>query len=513
MTQDLQTKLSRLAAPFRRLMWKTTLSYTLVTVAALAVLELLLITGGLISVNRFFRSSLLPRALEQAYGQVIAGALRPHLRASPPDVDALQSVLAQYAEEAPSLTGDGLAQPLGTESPDVVALVVVSPTGEVLAATGPRLAGTQGATYEALPVEGLPPLIAAARDTAPLGRRYVFSDGAVLLASPLLDETGDDLLGVLGWANPVPAVDRSVVRDLLPWIGLSLVAFTLGTGVIGTFFGFLTSRPLVRRLDHLASVSGKWSQGDFTAFVEDEGGDEIAALGRRMNRMAEQLQNLLDARDRLAVVEERNRIARDLHDSVKQQAFAAAGQIGAAKALLDRDVGAAEDRLEEAEELIYALRQELTLLIEELRPAALEEKGLGAALQEYAPRWSRRAGIEIDVRVECDAALALEAEVSFFRIAQETLANVARHSQARHVDLALSCCNGEAKLTVVDDGIGFQPQQVTAGFGLSSLRQRAASLPGGALTLRSAPGEGTTVEVRAAYLRPASMRGVEQEGG
>ncbi len=488
--------LARLIAPFRRLHWRMTFSYTVVTVSALVVLEFLIIAGGLFAIDRFFHSPLMARTVDEAYSPTLTRTLRPELRKRSPNLAALQSTLDLYGEEPPINAQDNGVLP-STDPGMEDELFVVNSEGLVLATSGSRFVAARQKPYTSLPVEALHPLVEAALDEAPLAQRYTFVDDRILLASPIVEEESGEILGAVGYTSPLPSVDWRLVRALLPVVGFSLAFFTLGVGAIGTLFGFLTSRPLVRRLAQLSTVAGDWSQGDFTSFVRDEGGDEIAALGRRMNRMAEQLQNLLEERNRLAVVEERNRIARDLHDSAKQQAFAAAGQIGAAQALLARDPAAAAEHLREAEELLSSLRQELSLLIEELRPAALEEKGLGAALQEYVERWSRRSGITGVVELRGNALLSLEMEQALFRIAQEALANVARHSEARRVRLALLYGGGGVKLQVVDDGTGFEPQRVTAGFGLNSIRQRAASLPGGTFSLESGPGAGTTIEVRA----------------
>lgn len=486
---------ARMTAPFRRLSWKMTLSYTAVTVSALVALEFLIIAGGLITVARFFRSPLLARGIEQSYGRTLVNTLHPHLAATPPDVEALQTALERYGGEDTQFTLDSGWVP-GTDTAEPPEMLLIGQDGIILAVTGPRFNEALGQPYTGLQATIFRPLIEAALDGAPLTRRYTFDAGQLFLVTPILNGEEGELLGAVGWTTPIPTVDQGILKDLVPLVVISLGVFTLGTGAIGTLFGFLTSRSLVRRFDHLASVAGDWSQGDFTSFAQDEGGDELADLSRRMNRMAEQIQNLLEERDRLAAVQERNRIARDLHDSVKQQAFAAAGQIGAAKALLAHDHKAAAEHIDEAEALIYSLRQELTLLIEELRPVALEKQGLGAALQAYLQRWSRRTEIDVNTRIADEIPLSLDAEQTLFRIVQEALANVARHSQATCVQLSLTRNHGAITLTVRDDGIGFAPEHVTAGFGLSSIRQRAVSLPGGSLALDSAPGAGTTLEVR-----------------
>ena len=112
-------------------------------------------------------------------------------------------------------------------------------------------------------------------------------------------------------------------------------------------------------------------QGDFTQLVEDTSGDEIGQLAYNLNQMAQELESLLDTRRELVQIEERNRMARDLHDSVKQQAFAASAQISAARKFLAHNPKKAMENIEEAERLTNALRKELTGMIQELRSPAL----------------------------------------------------------------------------------------------------------------------------------------------
>ena len=208
--------------------------------------------------------------------------------------------------------------------------------------------------------------------------------------------------------------------------------------------------------------------------------------------MAQELESLLDTRRELVVVEERNRLARDLHDSVKQQAFAAAAQLSVVKALLARDPKMAESHVEEAECLIYDLRQELTHLIQELRPVSLQGKGLVPAVREYAVDWSRQNGIELDVCVQGERSLPLDIERAAFRIIQEALANIARHSQAINAEIELIYTELGMTCTIRDDGIGFDPDRVRDGFGLHSMRERANVL-GSTLEVESIAGGGTSL--------------------
>jgi signal transduction histidine kinase len=197
----------------------------------------------------------------------------------------------------------------------------------------------------------------------------------------------------------------------------------------------------------------------------------------------------------LAVTEERNRLARELHDSVKQQVFATIMQLGAARVLLERDPNAARVHLLEAEQLAQQSGAELSLLIHELRPVVLGDKGLAAAIQAYAADWSRQSRIEADVRARGAAALGPLAEHALVRVAQEALANVARHSQASAVTVALELASDAATLTIADNGCGFELGAISRGVGLDSMRERLEAL-GGRLRVESKPGAGTTIEAR-----------------
>src|SRR4051794_4414999 len=197
----------------------------------------------------------------------------------------------------------------------------------------------------------------------------------------------------------------------------------------------------------------------------------------------------------LAVAEERNRLARELHDSVKQQVFATIMQLGAARVLLERDPNAARVHLIEAEQLAQQSGAELSLLIHELRPVALGDKGLVAAIQSYAADWSRQSKIEANVRARGSGTLMPAAEHALVRVTQEALANVARHSHASAVTVDIELAAGAATLTIADNGCGFDMGMGSRGVGLDSMRERLEAL-GGRLSVNSSLGTGTTIEAR-----------------
>jgi len=248
--------------------------------------------------------------------------------------------------------------------------------------------------------------------------------------------------------------------------------------------------------------------------VRDASDDEIGQLARRLNRMAEQLQILLETRRELAIVEERQRLARDLHDAVKQQVFATAMQLGAVQAVIDTDPRAARDILAEAGQLVNQAQQELAILIHELRPAALTDKGLTMALSAAVDDWSRRTRIAAEVRVQGERATPLAVEHALFRVAQEALANVVRHSGATTVDVRLAWDPGGLTLAITDNGRGFDVQRVDGkGLGLSSMRERIEAI-GGTLSVGSTS-RGTRLEARVTLQLPglvaAGKRGETHE--
>lgn len=214
----------------------------------------------------------------------------------------------------------------------------------------------------------------------------------------------------------------------------------------------------------------------------------------RNQQLVEELQATQAKLQELAVVEERNRLARDLHDSVKQQVYAISMQLGAARALLDEG-HQAYNPVTEAERLAQQAGVELTTLIRELRPPGLERKTLDAALQEYLTQWSRQNGIAADLKLNGVLSVGVPGEDTLFRVAQEALANVARHSQARFVRVELAHQGDEIALIIQDDGTGFDMGGVEKGVGLDSMRERLEAA-GGSLEISSQQDQGTKVMAR-----------------
>ena len=217
-----------------------------------------------------------------------------------------------------------------------------------------------------------------------------------------------------------------------------------------------------------------------------------ADLAREHNeQLLNELQTTQQKLRDLAVVEERNRLARDLHDSVKQQVFAMSMQLGAARTALS-ETDKAYSSVVEAERLAQQAGAELTTLINALRPPSLENKTLTAAIREHVEEWSRQNKIETDMAIDSNVSVNRQGEQALFRVLQEALANVARHSKASKVVVTLKSEKDDITLIVEDNGVGFDTKRITKGVGLDSMGERLTAVNGN-LEVSSLKPQGTRV--------------------
>ena len=144
--------------------------------------------------------------------------------------------------------------------------------------------------------------------------------------------------------------------------------------------------------------------------------------------------------------------------------------------------------------LVDSVRKELTNLILELRPWSIEGQDYSELIKEYTQEWSKRSDINLNVDITGSAELSLQTRETLFRIIQEALANTARHSEASQTDLSLEYGIDEVKMTIKDNGRGFDTQAPYDGIGLSSMRERAEA-SGGTIQFESAPGQGVQIVI------------------
>jgi signal transduction histidine kinase len=199
----------------------------------------------------------------------------------------------------------------------------------------------------------------------------------------------------------------------------------------------------------------------------------------------------------LSIAEERNRLARELHDSVTQKLFGLVLSAEAAATLVDRDGTEARAELERLQELAREAMDELRSVVFELRPPAIESEGLATALRKHVDVLRRAYRRDIGLELIGTPSAAPEVERDVLRIAQEALQNALRHAQAGSVELRLDARNGRLEMRVADDGVGFDPaapELRSRRLGLTSMEERAEAI-GGTLSIESAPGAGTTVRL------------------
>jgi signal transduction histidine kinase len=198
----------------------------------------------------------------------------------------------------------------------------------------------------------------------------------------------------------------------------------------------------------------------------------------------------------LSVMEERSRLARDLHDAVTQKLFSIRAHARAAAVLAARepvDTRRVRDEIEVVGELGAEAHAELRAIIDGLAPPDLEAAGLAESVRRYAVLAGRAHGVPVAFSASCLPPLSDRAETALYRVAQEALNNALRHAGASGVKVSLAKTPRQVVLEVSDDGHGFAPDTPSGGLGLASMRERAASA-GGKLAIRSTP-RGTTVRM------------------
>ena len=224
------------------------------------------------------------------------------------------------------------------------------------------------------------------------------------------------------------------------------------------------------------------------AFAEHYFADARALV----QRLEDQLAEMAAVQARL---EERQRLARELHDSVSQALFSVELQLSTAEMLLDQDPAAARRPLEQARRAVHEAANDLRALIADLRPPALAGKTLAEALQDFVRSLEEVEGVPVQLSLDVQGRLSEAEEAELYRIAYEALSNALRHGQPQRVTVHLWMRPPAFRLQVKDDGKGFDPQHTPPGhWGLIGMRERAERL-GALFRLDSAPGQGTLIEV------------------
>ncbi|GIV98616.1 histidine kinase [Roseiflexus sp.] len=302
-------------------------------------------------------------------------------------------------------------------------------------------------------------------------------------------------------ARAIEADAIATVRNTL----LIMALFFIGAAAVTLW---LSQRFLARPMTDMLSGVRAITAGDLDVSVPVTSNDELGELAASFNQMTDELNRrtrelaqtsaelqLKETQVKMAALEERQRLARELHDSVSQALYGIA--LGARTALtqLERDPARLGEPLEYILSLAEAGLSEMRALIFELRPESLQTEGLVAALTKQSDALRARYKLDVTTRFDPEPEIPLEAKEALYRIAQEAMHNVARHAHATRVELSLLNADGALTLEIRDNGKGFDPVQPYPGhLGLKSMPERAAHI-GGTFHITSQPGAGTVITV------------------
>ena len=299
--------------------------------------------------------------------------------------------------------------------------------------------------------------------------------------------TDGHLLGLLFVELRLPLPWRKFLLELsFEWP--IVIGYLIVFGLASSFF---LSAWVTRRLNRIARAATAWSRGDFSGRIGDTSRDELGRVSALLDRMALDLKSLLRSRAQLATLAERQRLARDLHDTVKQKAFALNLQLATARRVLADAPGV--ERLEQAQRLTQQIQQELAQILDEMR-ASDAELPFDERVRTRANDWAHTSGMALDFDLDDVPPLPAAHEESLLRILDEALSNVLRHSGAQRVGVQLRREADRVRLAIADNGRG-SAHESGPGMGLRNMRERAQALPAGRFEFDALPGRGTRVTV------------------
>jgi NarL family two-component system sensor histidine kinase LiaS len=262
---------------------------------------------------------------------------------------------------------------------------------------------------------------------------------------------------------------------------------------IGVACGVVASCYVKTQLRKMNDVTESWRQGNFAPRIELPNDDILIRHSRHLNDMAQDLEMYLSLKQSLAVSDERNRVARELHDTVKQKLFALGLQLATAKVKPGND--SAKAHILEAEEITREAQRDLMEIITQLRPAGTGDISLHERIAMIAADFRRRFGVNVSLYNTLAAPVGALAEHHVLRIMQEALVNAIRHGKASEIAIMSDIAGSKAWLTILDNGCGFDPGQMVGGFGITSMRERMRDVPGGTFEIDSCEGSGTRVKL------------------
>jgi signal transduction histidine kinase len=476
---------------------RMTISYLSVTLGS--VLSFMVLAGSVLTAF-FGGGNTIPLTAMQQQAQIYA--LGAAVQAQSVALDPESNFIPGHAHTIapPDYPDSSVAAPyISRAVPDPLAITI----GLLIAPGGRLVASSYPARYAAgMAVSALLPEQIRAIDQALAGRASTgtehFSSASLGYAAEPVWSKEHQPIGAIFLQVPAPE-KRTLFSALGDKLLGNLFLLVLVTPV-GVFFGWITTRGLVRRVRQLVTATSLFAEGDYSQRVNLSGHrDEIGQLEQQFNRMAEQLVEQIARRQQLAEqqarLEERSRISRELHDAISQDLFSVSMLAGGLQSAVPTD-SPFQHQISTLEMTTNKMIREMRALLLELRPTSLEHLSLEKALGELAAAYRTRLGINITL--ECSPKpFGAKIEHALLRIAQEALSNAARHGHATAITLALAPCGEAVELCIHDNGRGFNTEDpaLRHGLGLRLLQERVEELHG-SLELESSLGRGTALTVR-----------------
>lgn len=297
---------------------------------------------------------------------------------------------------------------------------------------------------------------------------------------------------------------RGITFFILLYVGIGLI--------LSVYIAFKASSDLKERIDYLSVQIAQYANGNYQSRIYMDEKDEISrisedlnSLGEKLQTQVKSLQKLADERAeyakaayRTATIEERQRLARDLHDSVSQQLFALTMLAEAAVNEVERSPERSKKLLQEVANAGLIAQKEMRALLLHLRPVYLSGDSLEQGIEKLIQEMKQHATLEISFEMAEELSLPEVIEEQIFRIIQEALSNILRHAEAETTSIRISEQQKELFLHIRDDGKGFEQEDLNhkkTSYGIQTMKERVEQL-GGNFQIRSRKDRGTYIDIR-----------------
>lgn len=303
--------------------------------------------------------------------------------------------------------------------------------------------------------------------------------------------------------------------------GLPVILLLLFASIgIGAIFGYMNGNYVKKRLEVITEGTLAYERGNFAYRLPNIGDDEIGQMSMHLNEMAQRIEAQVASLQRLssekaewndtlkqaAITEERQRLARELHDAVSQQLFAISMMTSAVGQTVVEHPDKAKGQIESIEQMASEAQSEMRALLLHLRPTHLEGKKLKEGIDNLLEELQSKYNLAIAWQVEEITTLSKGIEDHLFRIIQEAISNTLRHAKATAIELILYMVNEQVQLKINDNGIGFNvEEQKTSSYGLRTMEERVNEI-GGVIEIFSQPKKGTVIEVKVPIVKETRQK-------